>query len=69
MPVSIPPAPTVGEIARRLGVAIHRVSYIVRSRDVHPTARAGNARVFSEDDITFIAGELRRIDEEREGIE
>ena len=61
------PLPTVGEIARRLGVPFHRVEYVIRSRDLRPSGWAGNARVFSEADVTHIASELRRIDEEREG--
>lgn len=56
--------PTVGEIARRLGEPIFRVQYVIRSRDIHPVGRAGNARIFNEADVAFIASELRRIDRE-----
>ena len=68
MSLSVPAAPTVGEIARRLGVPVHRIEYVIRSRDVRPVSRAGNARVFTDADITYIRSELRRIDEEREGM-
>lgn len=68
MSTSVPIAPTVGEIARRLQAPLHRVEYVIRSRSIQPASRAGNARVFSEADVDHIAGELRRIDEEREGI-
>lgn len=56
---------TVGEIAKRLGEPLHRVEYIIRARDIQPTGRAGNARVFADADVDRIAGELRRIDSER----
>lgn len=66
MPTATPSAPTVGVIARRLGVPLHRVEYVIRSRDIQPASVAGNARVFTEADVDFIASELRRIDAERE---
>ena len=61
----LPIAPTVGEIARRLAVPLHRVEYVIRSRHIRPSARAGNARVFSEDDVDRIGNELRRIQSDR----
>ncbi len=57
--------PTIGEIARRLGKPLHRVEYIIRSRDIRPAGLAGNARVFSDADVDRIARELRRMDAER----
>ena len=65
MRASVPSVPTVGEIARRLGVPLHRVEYIIRARNIGPIGWAGNARVFSEADVAHIAGELRRIDHEK----
>ncbi|MFH1924152.1 MAG: MerR family transcriptional regulator [Planctomycetota bacterium] len=65
MSVSAPPVPTIGEIARRLGEPVHRVEYVIRSRNIPPVATAGNARIFSEAAVDRIASELRRIDEER----
>jgi len=62
----VPVALTVGEIARRLGVPIHRVEYMIRSRNLAPVSRAGNCRVFAEADVTFIGAQIRRIDAERE---
>lgn len=56
---------TIGEIARRVGVELHRVDYIVRSRQIEPLARAGNSRIFSVGAAERIAWELRRIDAER----
>ena len=54
--------PTVGEIAKRLGVGLHRIQYVIRSRRIRPAGLAGNARVFSNEDVSVIADELRRID-------
>jgi DNA-binding transcriptional MerR regulator len=61
-------APTVGEIARRLGVPLHRVEYVIRSRAIRPSVRAGNLRVFTEADVQHIASELRRIAEDRSSL-
>lgn len=58
---------TVGEIARRLGQELHRVEYVIRSRNIRPAGWAGHARVFRDADLARIAAELRRIDGEREG--
>ena len=57
--------PTVGEIARRLGLPIHRVEYVIKSRSIHPEGRAGNARVFSDAAVDRISSECRRMDAER----
>ena len=65
MNVSLPVVPTVGEIARRLGEPLHRIEYVIRAREVQPVSRAGNARVFSDADVEYIRGELRRIDDEK----
>lgn len=67
MPASLPSSvPTVGEIARRLGVPVHKVEYLIRARGIVPMAWAGNARVFAESDVHRIGAELRRIEDERE---
>ena len=62
---SLPKAPTIGEIARRLGVPHHRIEHLIQSRDLRPVARAGNARVFDEATVEYLRAELRRIDHER----
>jgi hypothetical protein len=56
---------TVGEIARRAGVPVHRVVYVVNSRRIAAVRRAGVARVFSEANVEFVLSELRRIEAER----
>jgi hypothetical protein len=58
MPTSVPPLPTIGEIGRRLGVAVHRVEYHIRARGIKPCGWAGNARVFPEDVVESIASAL-----------
>lgn len=68
MLVTVSTLPTVGEIARQTGYPIHRVEYVIRSRNIRPASRAGNVRVFTEADVEHIAHELRAIDEERGGI-
>lgn len=55
---------TVGEIANRIGCPIHRVEYLVRSRNIHSAQRAGNLRVFSESDLKRIAAEVQPVDAE-----
>lgn len=62
----LPTAPTVGEIARRLEVPLHRVEYVIRSRGIRPTSRAGNARVFSDAAVEMIGSELQRIERDRD---
>lgn len=64
---SVPAAPTVGEIARRLGEPVHRIEYVIRTREIKPVSRAGHAGIYSEGDVQYIASELRRIDEEKGG--
>jgi hypothetical protein len=66
MTVAIPCYPTVGEISRRLDEPIHRIDYVIRTRNIKPIGRAGNANIYAESDVSFIASELRRIDEERQ---
>lgn len=60
---------TIGEIARQLSQPIHRIEYILRARDIEPTSRAGNIRVFTEADVSYIAGELRHIDADKEAVQ
>lgn len=57
---------TTGEIARRVKQPLWRVEYLIRSRGVTPVGRAGNARVFANQDVAFIELEVRRIDRDKE---
>jgi hypothetical protein len=58
--------PTVGEIARRLDESLHRIEYVIRSRNIQPTSRAGHVRIFAEAEVAHIADELRQIDAARQ---
>ena len=69
MPTLPSPVPTVGEIARRLGVPVHRVEYVLRTRSIVPSGRAGNLRLFTEADVERIRQELDRITSRKEVIE
>jgi len=62
MTILAPSMPTIGEIARRLGEAAHRVEYVIRVRQIQPCGWAGHARVFSEEAVQAIGAELQRID-------
>ena len=61
MVTTTPSMPTIGEIARRLGVPTHRVAYVIRARGIRPCGWAGNARVFDQAGVEAIASELERI--------
>ena len=49
---------TVGELSRQLGIPIHRVEYLIRSRNICPEQRAGCARVFTQQDLCRLRQEL-----------
>ncbi len=59
---------TVARIAEHLNVPRHRVEYLIETRRINPTDRAGQARVFDPLDVYLIASELRRIEADREGV-
>ena len=52
---------TVGEIAARCRCSIHQVEYVIRSRGLQPAARAGRIRIFSAEDLDFIAKTIQEI--------
>lgn len=47
------------------GVPVHRVTYIVETRQIEPVGRAGQARVFSDAAARQIVAELRAIKSSR----
>jgi len=54
---------TVGEIAHRLDVPVHRVHYVLRTReDILPVAYAGRTRLFDNHALTRIRHERSAID-------
>ena len=56
---------TVARIADHIGVARHRVEYVIDTRGIRPIGRAGIARVFHEHDVEAIADLIQRIESER----
>ena len=56
---------TVGEIARRLQTKVHRIEYIIRSRNIEASGWAGHARVFSDAAFQRIESELARMEADR----
>ena len=63
---TLPAALTIGEIARQLDAPLHKIEYIIKSRNIQPTQRAGNSRVFSQASVDYIVSELRRINTGRD---
>ena len=56
----VPPALTVGAIARRLGINTSLVQYYVRAYNITPVAVAGTARLFDEAAVARIEKLIRR---------
>lgn len=57
---------TIGVIAKELGTEPHRVAYVIRTRGIRPSARAGRLRLFNADAIARVDRELRSM-AERQG--
>lgn len=51
---------SIGELVSELGVPLHRIQYLLRSRGLKPTARAGNAFVYGPDTLARLQAELER---------
>lgn len=60
-----PSLDTVGRIAERLGVPLHRVQYVVHRKRIRPTAFAGRLRLFDRAAVARIRHELNAIDARR----
>lgn len=59
---------TPGVLAANLDVPLHRVLYILQTRDhIKPSARAGRLRLYDREAIALIRHELNAIDARREG--
>ena len=56
---------TVGELARRAGVPVHRVTYVIETRGIEPIGRAVQARVFSQEAAEQVLRELQQINRSR----
>lgn len=53
---------TAGVMAERLGVPLHRVQYVLRTRQVRVSAYAGRLRLYDRAAVERVRGELARID-------
>jgi len=62
---NLPSLDTTGRIAGKLGVPLHRVSYIIRSRRLKPAALAGRLRLYDREAVAMIRHELNAIDARR----
>jgi len=62
-----PKLDTVGRIAEKLGVPLHRVSYLITSRGIQPAAYAGRLRLFDREAVAIIRHELNAMDARRAG--
>ena len=56
---------TVGDLARRAGVPVHRVTYAIEARGILPMGRSGQARVFSAAAAEQVLAALNQIAAER----
>ncbi len=57
---------TPGVLAELLGVPLHRVAYILRSRrHIRPAARAGRLRLYDNEALAMLRHELNAIDSHR----
>ena len=66
MITAVPSLLTPGRLAADLGVPLHRVLHILRTRDhIRPRARAGRLRLYSRDTIALIRHELHAQDARR----
>lgn len=60
------PCQTASQIADQLGVRLHQVQYLIKSRRIQSIARAGNIRLFDQAAIEVIAADVRRAADRRE---
>ncbi len=65
VPTDAPKLHTTGRIAGKLGVPLHRITYIIASRDIEPAAFAGRLRLYDRDAVAIIRHELNAIDARR----
>lgn len=62
----IPQVITVGAMAARLGVPLHRVTHVLKTRPhIKPAALAGRIRLFREESVAMVRYELNLVDARR----
>lgn len=57
---------TAGTIAKRGGIALWRVRYVIDRFKLVPEKQAGNALIYSGADADFILEQIKRIDRNRD---
>ena len=63
---SIPSLWTPGRIAEELGVPVHRIQHILRTRHhIKPVALASNVRLYRNETVAQVRHELNAIDARR----
>lgn len=67
--MTVPETPhllTAGRLAAALGVPLHRVEHILRSRrHIRPFARAGNLRLYERAAVAMVRHELNAVEARR----
>ena len=58
---------TAGRIAEQLGEPLHRVQYVLRTRQLRASAYAGRLRLFGHGTVDLVRRELAEIDARRGG--
>lgn len=58
---------TIGQICDALRQPLWRIEYVLESREIRPTARAGHARVFGFDVLDVLRSEIAAIDAAKGG--
>ena len=63
---TVPKLRTPGLLAAALGAALHRVQYVLRTRQhIKPTATAGRLRLYDSNAVDLLRHELTTIDARR----
>jgi hypothetical protein len=58
---------TPAQIAGKVGLPLHRVVYVIRSRQIPEARRVGNIRLFDPAAVEAVLGGLQQISERRVG--
>lgn len=59
---------SLGEIAHHYGVPLHRIQYVVRSRNILPELTVGGRNLYSDADAELIATVISEVDEHRAAL-
>jgi len=53
---------TIGDLAAEVEISLERAEYIVRTRGIRHSARAGSLRLFNDDAVQRVRVEVRLMD-------